>query len=396
MATTHKKYGGSSIERTMLCPGSVKAIAELPQRPVSPHAERGTRIHAWLERYLKNDLSVKAQTDQDKEEAMIAAKAGEKVKELIAHFGMSLSDFHQETFLDLAPDLQIAGGSPDLYGYVLMGDLVIIDYKGGSRRVKAEENHQLAFYACAVLNHINPFIRHTLNNCHMIIIQSSSEPPYDVETRIWTRPVADLPAYEALYRAAIIRAEQNPDERIPGEHCVNNYCDARTTCPQYLQWVASKQSEETAAIFLAAAQAESANERLRILLDGAKIAEDTFKQAKEDAKTLLAINPTAIPGWYLKTDVKGDREFNDKKKAEKALKELGLKLDEFAPRELLSVARIEKLCKERGLDFEALADLIVRPDGKPQLRQGEPPNVFATFAPQETDNPKSDAAIAAV
>ncbi len=386
MATVHKKYGGSAIERTMLCHGSVKAIAELPVRQTNEAAERGTRIHAWFERYLKGDSSVKAKTAQDKKEAMIAVKAGEKVKELLAQFGLTMDDCKQEQSMVLHPDYPIAGGSPDLFGFRPFRDFVMLDLKAGHNQVEAKENHQLLLYTCAALNSLDPFVRHTLNDCHMIIVQPN-EDGSEVNVRIWTLPVADLDAYEALYKSHIDYAEANPDARVPGEHCTKKYCDARTTCPQFLNWVASTSNEETAKIFAAAAAEPDRAARLKVLLDNAKTIIDLIDQAKKDAASELSINPDAIGGWYLKTDVKGDREWESWKKAEKALKDLGFKIDEIAPRKEVSVAQAEKLCKDKKIEFTPLVELITRPDAKPQLKKGERPNDFAAFAPSAEASP---------
>jgi hypothetical protein len=98
-------------------------------------------------------------------------------------------------------------------------------------------------------------------------------------------------------------------------------------------------------------------------------------------------------GWYLKTDVKGDREWADVKKAEKGLKDLGLKIDEVAPRALLSVAKAQALLKTKGKSEAEAKEIVdafaVRPDGSPQLKKGQNPNVFEQFAPPVDADPKS-------
>ena len=411
MANAHKKYGGSAIELTGQCPGSVKAKSEIPQVAGSA-ADRGTRIHGWLEKYLKGDLIPPKEklTGSALEEAQIGAAAGYEIKTIIQKLGMQLSDFQIERMLDFIPSADClgcqiesnekidhsegcygyAGGTPDLDGYKAFGDMAIIDLKTGSHQVSAKDNKQLLFYACSLYNSLDEFTQATLNNCHLIIVQTQAN-SLDIEVRQHTLPVADLPAWNALFKMQIDRAEAEPDLRVAGDHCQAKYCDARSTCLEYRAWL----DAETNGIFERAMAGDKETPRGKRLADTLNCLDklkDFIKTVEADAINLMRAVPDAVPGWRLETG-KGHRQWTDAKKAEAALKKAGLKLDEVAPRDLVSPAQAEKLLKSKGLPADLLPE-TTQPDTAPKLKRGEAANVFESFAAEEANAPKpQDASI---
>lgn len=399
MATGHLKIGGSSIKRTGLCSGSVAAIEALGERKGGDAAERGTRIHAWFEKYMTGDLKPTGRkiVQRDIDEARIAALAGLKTKEVITSLGMRIDQFKVEEMLVFHPDYPEAGGTPDMDGAEQYEDMAVIDLKCGNGQIDPEQNEQLLFYACARLNNMDPYLRATLTDCHLIIVQPN-EDGSEVAVRKWTLPVADLHAWEALFRTYIDRVRTNPNDRTPGDHCKELWCDARTTCLSYLNWV--DQSANNTLAGFAPPAGSTPGQTLAHLLNVDKNVSDLLKQAKEDAKSLLMRDPEGVPGYYLDTDVLGDREWENAKAAEKALKTAGFSVDEVAPRKLLSVAQTEKLVKARISAFASVPEKveeceklkvfalppITRPPGAPRLKKGTAPvNTMAAFVPPKTE-----------
>lgn len=354
MAEEHLKYGGSAIERTMLCPGSVAAIAAIPDRKAGPAAERGTRIHKWLEKYLTGDYAkdAKKAKGKDAEEVKIAAESGLAIKNVATELGFAPVELVVEKKVVMTQVSHLAGGTPDVYAARAFGDLLVVDLKTGNRFVDADENLQLLFYAVAILNNLDSFLAATLVNAHLVIVQPEQEAPYKVRVQKWSCPVSKLIEYQNIFKAAIERAEANPTERVPGDHCEGKYCDARTTCHAYQDWLNTR----SLGLFAAAVGGEKlaspvAMADLAKLLEIEPLFTALFKQVKEDAEAALQADGNSVPGWML-VDKYANRAWVSPADTIKRAKELGLTLDEYNPRELVSPAQFEKLLKAKNLKAE--------------------------------------------
>lgn len=350
----HYKIGGSTIKRTEICPGSVAAIAELPFKPGSAAAERGTRIHAYLEKYLKTDLGSvdKKLSEKDKEECLIAVAAGKVIKDLAAQLSFDIKDLIIEQKMKLTGISEDAGGTPDVGAFALGKDLAVWDLKAGRRYVEAENNYQLVFYAVCFWRNMAEDIRAQIQNVHMFIVQPEQEAPYEVHVRSWSISAAELSEWEDRFARIIWNQQANPHQRNPGDHCEEMYCDARHSCAQYEEWLDGR----SLGLFSKLLQGQvlvmpTTNDEIATMLDCEKKVTDYFKQLKESAIATLKENPTAISGYGLVEGL-GNRAWENEKFVEKKAKEYGLKIDDYKPRELVSPTAFEKLLKVNKIEQE--------------------------------------------
>ncbi|HEY9791465.1 MAG TPA: DUF2800 domain-containing protein [Candidatus Obscuribacterales bacterium] len=390
MAETHKKFGGSTIPLGLLCPGSWKAREENPSPP-GEAAERGTRIHSWLERYLTTSLSSEGFTlsERDLQECKIAVAAGQKIKAVLAELGFTMADVHIEEMLDFHPDYPEAGGTPDVDGFKLFGDGITIDYKSGNQLVSAEKNDQLIFYAVSRYNKLDPMVRATLKDWHFVIVQSDSDG--EIHVRKWSLPAVDLPAYEAIYKAAIDRAIANPYDKIPGDHCMDYWCPIRSTCQARSAWI----NEQSAGIWsgLLEGQIEQPRGiRLSKLLSMKKHIIDVLTAAENDAVEILKLDPTGVPEFHLE-DGEGNRAWQDEDQTKLVCAVAGLEENEYVITKVstISPAQLEKVWKAKNItvDFPA----TVRPSTGKKLKPGSAASPFeslATPAEAQPEAPKSD------
>lgn len=353
MATEHFTYGGSAIERVIACPGSTAAIAACGKREAGEAAQRGTRIHTWLEKYLTGDYAKASKSrklsKQDKEEAMIAAAAGLKVKELAALHGFQPNQMVVEKKLCLKSVSEKAGGTPDVYMARALGTLVVIDLKTGNKQVSAEENLQLLFYACAVADNLDNLTATTIEDVVLYIIQPSQEAPYACVVREWSIPAAKLAEYREVFRSAIQAAESNPGDLRAGEHCEALYCDARTTCPAYRAWL-NEQSRGLFETLLSGANVKEVKlggEDLAALLSIETSLNSLLKQAKADAIAMLTADPNSVPGFTLE-DKYSNREWRTTQSVREFAKAHELTTAEIT--EVISPAKFEKLLKAKGIE----------------------------------------------
>lgn len=385
MATEHFTYGGSAIERVIACPGSAAAINAIGKREAGPAAERGTRIHGWLEKYLTGDYAKasksKKLSKQDKEEAMIAAAAGLKIKELASLHGFQPNQMVVEKKLCLSSVSEKAGGTPDVYLVRALGSLVVIDLKTGNKQVSAEENLQLLFYACAVVDNLDAFTAHAIEDVVLYIVQPDQEAPYNCQVREWSIPAARLAEYREMFRTAINAAETNPQDRRAGDHCDGLYCDARATCPAYRAWLNERTSGLLDALTSGAPvkTIDMNGEELAKLLSIKTALNNLIKKAEEDAIALLRKNPDAVPGYALE-DKFSNREWADSSAVLATAKSLDIKTSEVT--EVISPAKFEKLLKAKSIDLAHMPPTFREPAGQGLVKSKAPQlSAFEVAAP---------------
>ena len=226
MPVYHFPYGGSTWDRTLACPGWRRQAALAPAGPrFQQAADRGTLLHSSVVEMHR--LKLKAQSmigfrdpqvqDQsvtpiDAQKALIPAHAA-----LLRFMGRMRPRFEVQV-----EHSAIAGGTADALGEsVTLGRMA--DFKFGSIRVRAKDNHQLLFYASA---HHWPS---TVKRVELAIIQPGARPVLDVVS-VARR---ELEAYRYDVLRAVTAAERPGAPLKKGPHC--EWCPAKRalTCPQW-------------------------------------------------------------------------------------------------------------------------------------------------------------------
>lgn len=224
--TAHSLLGASSMHRWSVCPGSVRLSADAP--PVTnAAAEEGTEAHA----YAAWCIDPEAGGRRPYKTHFLEYGASNEMIDCVAHY----YDYVYDNF-DGAPDLlmveqrfDLSGVHPGCFGTAdaviwkpAAETLVVVDYKHGKKRVHAQDNPQLMYYALgALLN-----VRLPAKRVRMVIAQPrcGGEPIAE-----WEIDAADLLDFRMdLVRYA--RATAAPDAPlVPGDHCF--FCPAGQTCP---------------------------------------------------------------------------------------------------------------------------------------------------------------------
>ena len=147
--------GGSTAERVINCPGSVKLVATMPPKESSSYADEGTLLHDCIADLL--ELKVKSARDmigrtyngQTLTEELVEEKLLPAMRLLNSIDPDNQMDYEVEQRVGFGDLLPGVFGSADLLGR--LGDTaIVLDWKFGSGvMVEAEENAQGLFYACA-------------------------------------------------------------------------------------------------------------------------------------------------------------------------------------------------------------------------------------------------------
>ena len=235
MPELHSKYGASSAERWLNCPGSIQLSETVPPQPSSSAATKGTAAHKLGElalldmgepqTYLGKDITLDDGTKYPVDQAMIDGvevyvnyvRQQSKLGEMFIETKFSLDFVHEDMF---------GTNDASIYSNVL-GMLEVIDYKNGYKSVSPEENKQLAYYGLGAA-HIHDL--HPESQIKLTIVQPNSE---GEAVKSWITTVGYLEKYAKILRKGIKATQAKNPKFKEGDWCT--FCDAAAVCPKLEQ-----------------------------------------------------------------------------------------------------------------------------------------------------------------
>ena len=349
MPTIHLPIGGSTAARTLGCPAWLGRAAKVPKGGSSSAADQGTLFHEVMEGYYRDDKEFKDQlgataygeytfnTDMLNELVLPAFEAAEQVFDTY-----DIQELMIEPFVQYIPD--VAGGSIDILG--VSGDgktVVILDWKGGHGHVRAEDNKQLIFYAlsAAVDRTLGAFDIKKVEKIVGVIIQ----PKISHKPDVWEFTKAEVDAFEDELIEAIDSSEDERPRASSGSHCT--WCPAAPYCPE-------KKVLARSALVLSKDNSEQLAEAMAMVDE----VEAWAKAVRKAAHSALD-RGGKVEGWKLVAK-RASRVWADAGAVETRIRNAKkLKLTEGFEMKLKSPAKIEKLCKEKGIPFQPFADMAV-------------------------------------
>lgn len=335
--------GGSSAARVINCPGSVKLSKDIPKRPSSQAANRGTLLHEAIAKHL-------------------AGVPKEKLVNVFNYAGITLTDdlwaekidvalsylaeidpnnemeFIEEVTVDFGDYLPGVFGSVDLIGR-LDKKVIMLDWKfGDGVIVNAENNYQLLFYAAAALR--TPKLKWVFEGAEdleLIIVQPPS-------IRRWSTTFDRVKQFEMELVTALKDAESDNPTLKTGSHC--RWCPAKLSCPAMNELVVDKPkalSKDLNPVFIAEC------------LDKLEAIDAWVKELKSMALETLE-GGGVIPGYKL-VSKRAARSWTDEEGAKNELIKLGLKEEDIIQASLISPAEADKILKKKKLSLPK--DIVV-------------------------------------
>ncbi len=244
----HSLCSASGSERWLNCPGSVALSRSVPPEPSGPHALEGTRCHELSEKILRHwEEGGRNGVDQGFLEALREEYADthdddtgfSMVDHAMTYVNMCIDEVEQfdpwvkvavkiEHRLTFSDDMKMFG-TADFFATGERNSVpygVIVDLKYGKKRVKTEDNSQLAYYAVA----LKKMSKKKLEKVKIRIVQPRikhwlSEIEYTVEDLRKWRDVLTFGAEKALLQIGA----KNPTLKTGG-WCW--FCPAREVCPE--------------------------------------------------------------------------------------------------------------------------------------------------------------------
>jgi hypothetical protein len=400
VAGVHSRFGGSSADRWLSCPGSTALIATVPPRPDSAYAAEGTAAHELARLCLVKDQHPTLYLGETLEgfvvtqemcdavvvylNAVDTEKARTKTAELYVEQGFVLQ-------IDSAADDEVFGTNDAMVYHPSEGRLVVFDYKHGvGVSVSAEDNAQLKFYAAGAVFSKPEWKLSELILCivqprarSLALLPDDADPELKRGIQKWPMDVLDLMEFQGDVNEAIALANfyetdftadpivlKGPVPNTPldlrpgavayvggkpkfvtGSHC--KWCDAAPVCP-------AKEAE-----VLRAAQLDFADmteistdvlpepktfdtARLGQILQAGKILNDWLNQIQEYVEGLV-LSGTPVEGWKAVEKIgRAKWVAADEDVAGYVDMMFGIDQDSIRPRKLVTIGEFEKLLKAAG------------------------------------------------
>ena len=334
--------GGSTAKRVINCPASVKLVQQMPPKPSSEHADRGTLLHNVIAELLEFDKKpeqcIGAQyKDQTLTQELIDEKIIPALEALDAIDPDKTMEYMVETRVAFGDFLPNVFGSTDLLGRKGKR-AVVLDWKfGDGVLVDSENNPQLLFYAAAAMRTpAASWIFEGAEEIECIIVQ----PPM---VRRWVTTPARIKEFEQelLYAVRLSSWPEPPMQE--GDHC--RWCAAKPICPRMNGAV------ERA---LKAKLLEMPAQQIAAQLQQADMIESYITDLRALAFEMLQ-NGVDVPGYKMVAK-QARRQWVDKAKIEAWADVNGIE-DAYEPATIKSPAQLEKVLKKAKIEFPA--DMVV-------------------------------------
>jgi hypothetical protein len=365
MPGAHALLSASGAHRWLACPPSARLEETFPET-TSPYAEEGTHAHALAELMLRKRFG-EPMGPRAYKAALAALQADPRYSAEMAEHVQAYVDYVEERFnaakavcadpflaieqrLDLSRWVQESYGTGDI---VIVADetLEIIDFKYGKGvAVSAEGNPQLRLYALGAQDAFD--MLYDIPTVRMTIVQPRLD---NISSE--TMAVADLLDWaESFVRPRALLAIDGKGEYCPGDHC--RFCRARETCRARAEAVLSFATYEFRQPPLLT------DDEIPTLLEKA----DLIRSWIEDIAAYAlhaAESGTRFAGWKL-VEGRAVRKYADEDAVLARLKASGYDEAILTKRSLLGLTEMEKTIGKKPFG-EILAELIIRPAGKPVL-----------------------------
>ena len=415
----HARYSPSGAKKWMTCVGA-PAMEHGQPDDSSEYADEGTAAHALASMCLEGNkhpaaflgrvLHVVNGVYDPKNTTGAAPKIGDVVRSFevdtdmvaaVNTYAQRVKEYAERGELMVeqrVPIHQVTGelgacGTAD--GIVILQDGATLEFQahdlkyGMGVKVYAERNPQCLMYLAGVVHELEPIYGRPTKLRAVI-----HQPRLD-HLDEWDCTYDELMAFvaEAKERAGLAalafekRANwigKDNSYLSPGDHCKTSFCKARATCPALQKFV----SDTIGADFEVLAAPVSVEQkeanipalptdlaRLGKLNASVELILDWCKQVRARVEGALFENHNsdeaqAALGFKLVEGKRGNRQWEDEKKAEEALKAMRLKSEVIYDYSVKSPTQIEKALKtEHPKQWAKVSALVVQKEGKPSVTE---------------------------
>lgn len=368
----HADFGGSTIERTVNCPGWFSFCKKLPPQKSSKDADQGTLCHNAMERIYSSDdedfdersvigMTYKGLTLSEElyEEKIVPAMAA--MERLFDRYEVLDGDHRCEARVILADDIW---GTADILavgefplelesGEFSLQPLkvgICSDYKFGYNLVDAEQNEQGLFYSLA--GSMTPKTKRFFEEIDILavgIVQPNEQDRDDLS--VWEVDPAILIQKKTEFLDAVATAKGPNPPFSKGKWC--RFCTGKGLCPATTGALAAlKRIDVTAPELIENIPTFNELEQLSAIIKALR--KFVHEQLEEGVK---------IEGYKI-VPKRATRVYTDEVEVLRILKaSKKIKGPEFLIQTLVTPPQLEKVCKkknEKKLNFETLFGSLVK------------------------------------
>lgn len=362
--------GGSTAARRIGCPGSYQLEQKVPKSKGSAYAREGTALHEMMAIILDQDKLPEDllpfthnQPAKGPDEAWsltidhdLWADTGEKALEAFDQF---VDEIEAETGATFEYIVEKSCEFPGIPGAFGTSDILwkcgplrgVIDWKFGRGPVSATENKQGMFYMLAALNTFPSFFGDWAFGDEFVI--AIIQPYVKAEADQWTAEGRDLDAFRETLHVAVKEAQSAEPRIEKGDWC--RFADCKAICPRHIGAAArlgelmvekEAQKEKPAEDF----------DLVAFLAEAMDIADTVEAWAKSVAAMTQEFidNGGKVGGWKTVDKRSSGRDWHPELTEDQIKQRLsyrGLKIDDYAPRKLVTPPAAEKLLKPLGKEL---------------------------------------------
>lgn len=380
----HSRLSPSGAKRFMACPGSIRLTDGMPDQS-SVFAKEGTAAHELAELCMKTGddpgvlqgrviniasampwkIGVAGHVPENDDQFVITPDMVSAVRTYLEHVAWFKSHGYEisvEERLDMSHVVEGMSGTADLIAYSeKLEHLFVIDYKHGRGvAVEAQENPQLACYAIGA---VKRYSNRPVSKITLTVVQPRASHVRG-PIRSWETTPQWLAEFEKTLGDAAKLVEDPNAPLVPGDHCT--FCKAAATCP------ALREMSHANALADFEVQDGVGPDTVAEWLDKVGTVEIWCKKVREFANA--EAREGRIPTGYKFVEKRATRKFREPEKAAQMLT-LGMDLSDdeiYTPRELLSVAKIEKVVGKKNMEplkrfvTQQSSGLVLAPESDPR------------------------------
>jgi len=376
----HTRLSPSGAHRWMNCPGSVDAAAGQGPGEESGYAAEGTAAHALLEVCLRTDADPIAYLDvvMYTDSTGIEWRVTEDMANAVGH----ALDWVR-TYETLNPEAKVyiehrvnpgsMLGREDLEGTADVAidnfphEIVVMDYKHGAGKVvEVEDNEQTLMYALGMVAFIGAYPEQV--RC-VITQPRARHEDGPVREHVYTR--AQLKEFAKRAAKAAARTDEIDAPRKAGDWC--KWCPDAAYCRTLTDFAIEQAKMDFTEDKPVPKDVKRVSDKeLAKLMHALPVLEVWIKALYGRALATM-LDGKKINGWKLVQGRK-TRKFKNEQAIIKALARK-FEIDDYMPRELLSVAKVEQLYKKAKLkkEFEKLLKHIMYSEPNIHIAKAEDP-----------------------
>lgn len=375
--------GGSTASRRINCPRSIALEKLVPEDPGSSYAREGTALHEMMaivigEEKNPEDLLPFTFTREDHPvEGTWSVTVDEDLwydlgEPALAAWDKFVDDIERDQSAEMTYVVETRCAMPGIDGAFGTSDIIwccgnlsgVWDWKFGRNRVSAEDNDQLKFYARAAASTMPrlfatgdvPVTQFTQIDQTREVILSIMQPQCSDEPDEYIVTVGELEEFRhELIRAVTLAQAQGDKAPVArGKWC--DYATCKAVCPLWAgrtvtlaeKMAALAERQDEVAQGDASTAQDDFVQLLPDLLDLAEAAEDWIATIRKTAYAALEEDRT-VEGWRFGESTTNRRTWaGSDEDVLKMLKARRYKMDEVAPRKVITMPAAEKLLKKDG------------------------------------------------